>query len=323
VQGKMWRQVQAMGRGMRSKVRLSVGEPEWYDIVRGVAQGAAESPWLYSNFVNGLVAELKSRGLGVMVGGVRVPLLMYADDIVMLAGTVTELRAMNVVATEYAFKNRFRHNGDKSAVMVFNPDTILKERVQQEVWVLSGERVEVKNKYKYLGVDVMDNVMDWRTHVERSVTKAVFRSNDLLWMCKRDQGLRPRSAATLWKSMVRPILEYAIELWAGDIPKILMARVERVQTDFARGVMGISHCKFGVSNDFVRSEMGMETIASRGEKLRLGYWRKIQVAEQDRALVVVAGLRAEQVRWGVGRAGSLSWIKGTRELLQGRGLAGH
>ena len=43
VQGKMWRQIQAIGANMRSKVRLETGETEWHDELRGVAQGAVES----------------------------------------------------------------------------------------------------------------------------------------------------------------------------------------------------------------------------------------------------------------------------------------
>jgi len=42
VQGKMWRQIQAMGANMRSKVRLKAGETDWHDVLRGVAQGAVE-----------------------------------------------------------------------------------------------------------------------------------------------------------------------------------------------------------------------------------------------------------------------------------------
>ena len=56
-----------------------------------MAQGAGESPFLYSYFVNGLTEDLKERGLGVHTGGILTPLLMYADDIVMLAASVPEL----------------------------------------------------------------------------------------------------------------------------------------------------------------------------------------------------------------------------------------
>ena len=322
MQGKMWRQIQAMGGNMKSKVRLSVGETQWHDVKRGVAQGAVESPWLYSCFIDGMTDELKKRNLGVMVAGLRIPLLMYADDIVMIASSVTELREMNKVATEYAFKHRFRHNGEKSAVMTFNADKALRSRVSQERWELSGEKVEVKKEYKYLGVDILNETADWRTHVKRLIRKAEHRSLDLQWMCRRDKGLRPRSAATLWKAMVRPVLEYAAELWAGDIPKDLAAKAEQVQTDFARAILGLQGQR-GVSNDFVRSEMGLEMLASRWEKLRLGYWRRIQVALPSRALSIVARMRRGQVRWGLGKVGELSWMQGTRTLLNNREMAQH
>lgn len=322
LQGKMWRQIQAMGARMRSKVRLGVGETEWHEVKRGVAQGAVESPWLYSCYIDGMTAELKARGLGVQIAGIRVPLLMYADDIVMLASSVTELKQMNQVATDYAFKYRFRHNGEKSAVMAFNADKRLQDRMNEEVWTLSGERVEVKDKYKYLGVDVMKQVTDWRAHVERLVQKAKFRSNDLLWVCKSDAGIRPRSAATLWKAMVRPVLEYAAELWSGEVPRDLAQQAEKIQTDFARGVLGLQGYR-GVADVLVRAELGLEKLSSRWEKLRLGYWRRIQVAKPNRALAVVARARRWQCMWGGAGIGRLSWMVGTRRLLRDRGLAEH
>jgi hypothetical protein len=62
VQGKMWRQIQAMSAGLRSKVRLPSGETKWFEVLRGVAQGAPESPWLHSNFINGSAEELETIG---------------------------------------------------------------------------------------------------------------------------------------------------------------------------------------------------------------------------------------------------------------------
>jgi hypothetical protein len=83
-------------------------------VTRGVAQGPVESPFLYSCFINGLAEDLRERGLGVQAAGILTPLLMYADDIVLLASSVPELRAMNKVATDYAFANRYQFNGKKS-----------------------------------------------------------------------------------------------------------------------------------------------------------------------------------------------------------------
>ena len=60
--------------------------------------------WMYSNFIesDGLADALKAAGLGIMIAGRRVPLLMYADDVVMLASSVDELTRMNAIATKFA-----------------------------------------------------------------------------------------------------------------------------------------------------------------------------------------------------------------------------
>jgi hypothetical protein len=133
VRGKMWRQLQEMNKNRSSKIRLPFGETEWFTISRGVAQGAVESPWLYSCFINSLAVELKNKGLGIRIAGILTPLLMYADDIVLLASSVEELRCMNQVVTEYAFKNRYRLNGKKSAVMVFSSNKILVGQMQKAI----------------------------------------------------------------------------------------------------------------------------------------------------------------------------------------------
>ena len=101
--------------------------------------------------------------------------------------------------------------------MAFNASNALTELVQSEPWELFGEVVKVTKSYKYLGVDLINNLNDWSGYLNRTITKAEKASEDLAWIFRRDNGLLPRSAATLWKAIVRPVLEYAAELWAGDI----------------------------------------------------------------------------------------------------------
>jgi hypothetical protein len=321
VKGKLWRQVQAMSKDPKSKIRLPFGETDYFKVSRGVAQGAVESPFLYACFINGLAEELKGKGFGVQIAGKLTPLLMYADDVVFLAGSIEELRQMNDVVTGYARRNRYRLNGDKSAVMAFNVDPATKEAVASEPWRLSGEVVKVKDKYKYLGVDVLTNVKDWTPYFNRAIAKAKRVSADLEWACRRDGGLRPRSAATLWKAIVRPVLEYTAEIWAGDISGPLAARAEAVQTNFARTILGLVGCQ-SISNDVLRAEMGMEKLSARWEKLRLGYWRRLNVASADRTLSALASLRRKHVIWDQ-KGSKDGWMGSTRSLLKKHGMLSH
>jgi hypothetical protein len=243
-----------------------------------------------------LAEELIDKGMGIQIAGIRTPLLMYADDIVLLASSIAELRAMNQIVSDFAFRNRYSHNGQKSAVMVFNADKELLQTVENEPWVLSGEPVEVKQRYKYLGIDLLSNISDWTKYLTRITIEATHLSESLSWMCRRDSGLRPRSASTLWQAIVRPVLEYGSEIWAGDVPKSVEKSAERVQTNFARSILGLVGCQ-SIPNDLIRSEMGMEKLSSRWEKLRLGYWRRINVASPERTLSAVASLRRKHVAW--------------------------
>ena len=120
-------------------------------MLTGVAQGAVESPWVYSNFIDGLTSALKAAGHGIVIAGKRVPCLMYADDVVMLASNQTELMAMNKVATEFALKNRFQFNGSKSGIMMFGVTNEARQRATTSAWTLSGSVVKVVDSYVYLG----------------------------------------------------------------------------------------------------------------------------------------------------------------------------
>ena len=120
----------------------------------------------------------------------------------------------------------------------------------------------------------------------------------------------------MWNAMVRPTLEYAGELWGGEISDALTREVEKVQTDFGRIILGIKG-EMWVPAEFVRAELGMESLEARRQKLRLGFWRRLQTAQPRRALSQVANMHREEVRVGRGR---WSWMWGTRDLLVEVGL---
>ena len=151
IQGKLWRQLQAMHAGLNRKVRHPLGLTAEFPVERGVAQGAVESPWVYSNFIEGLSVQFKAAGVGVTIAGRKVPLLMYADDIVFLATTPAELIRMNAIATEYARQHRFQFNGQKSGVMAYGVTRAERKRVTDMEWELFGEPVMVTDEYAYLG----------------------------------------------------------------------------------------------------------------------------------------------------------------------------
>ena len=97
--------------------------------------------------------------------------------------------------------------------------------------------------------------------------------------------MRSRTAIVLWQALVRPILEYASEVWSGQITVGLAKKVEQVQTSFLCVTLGLHDNRGGVSNDVVRAEAGCEPLADRLVKLTLGFWRRLIVAAPERLLL--------------------------------------
>jgi hypothetical protein len=90
-----------------------------FEVQAGVPQGAVLSPILYTSYIDGLHTELRQAGVGVWVFGRLVPLLMYADDICILASDAAGLEQALRIIEDYARRWRFTINHGKSNVVVF------------------------------------------------------------------------------------------------------------------------------------------------------------------------------------------------------------
>ena len=133
--------------------------------------------------------------------------------------------------------------------MVINAKVQLRREAAREAWSLAGEAVKIKEEYVYLGTTSTTNERDWSTHLRGAIADSDKASAALLRVLRLDKGMRPRTAITLWKSLVRPKLEYACEVWNGQVPASLIKDTESVQLRFIRGVLGLHDNGSGVSNE--------------------------------------------------------------------------
>ena len=88
---------------------------ESFRLLAGVRQGGVLSLALFSVYVNDLLVRLNKFGCSMF--GLSVGALMYADDIVLLAPTVTELQKMILICREELAVLDLRLNVDKSVTL--------------------------------------------------------------------------------------------------------------------------------------------------------------------------------------------------------------
>ena len=95
-----------------------------------------------------MLSELQHSKLGCHVGDTYTGCVSYADDLVLLAPSLTALKGMIHICENYASKHYIQFNGKKSQLIVFDK----KYSHQREPSVcVNGARVEVVQSLKYLG----------------------------------------------------------------------------------------------------------------------------------------------------------------------------
>jgi hypothetical protein len=85
-------------------------------------------PTLFNLFVNDLASELTALGKGVQVGTEHITILMYADDIVLVAESPEELQDMLNCLHSWFVKNAMCINPSKSKTMHFIPASVQKTK---------------------------------------------------------------------------------------------------------------------------------------------------------------------------------------------------
>ena len=72
-------------------MRINGFYTEWFDVTSGLRQGCSLSPLLFNIFIKDLALKIKACGKGVKIDDDTVGILLYADDIVLLADNEKEL----------------------------------------------------------------------------------------------------------------------------------------------------------------------------------------------------------------------------------------
>ena len=90
-----------------------------FHVSNGVKQGGVLSPILFCVYLDELLLRLKCSGLGCHIGNVSVPAVSYADDISLMAPTVSSLKCMLNIIKDFGQEYCVKVNPDKRKLLVF------------------------------------------------------------------------------------------------------------------------------------------------------------------------------------------------------------
>jgi len=123
ISGKMWRVLRSIYESVESSVLLGDNNTRFFNIECGLRQGCILSPILFAIFINGLAEEVNKQGLGAKLylqKDGKLSILMFADDIALVAEDRKNLEKLMEITYEYSRKWRFSFNYNKCSIVIFN-----------------------------------------------------------------------------------------------------------------------------------------------------------------------------------------------------------
>ena len=272
VKGKCVRIIRSLYSKISSKVRVGDKLTSEVKMFQGVRQGCPLSPVLFNIFVNELAERLCKTGLGVPAADKTICSLFYADDVVILAKCPLDLQKMISVVDKFCDEWRMKLNLNKSKVMIVNaPPKKLKSRRR---WFSRGKRIEIVNKYKYLGI-WFNNILSWSDHFKYIISKAKQKSQLLRNFITKRQ-VTPRAKLLVWLAFVRPLLDYGCEIWEPNSK--VKQQIESIQTKAGALIFKVNEKS---NRQGIRALMKCTSLENRRHAFRLKYLVKLLTFEHN------------------------------------------
>jgi len=264
-----------MYHNIKSCVFLNGEITDYFVSSTGVRQGENLSPLLFSLFVNDLELFLKEKGCDHLKisndidSYVRLMILMYADDTVILANDEKSLQKALNELSEYCKIWKLQVNCNKTKILVFG------RRISKanHRFTFEGEEVEIVNSYKYLGITFNYNgtfglgIKTLCEQANRATFSLLSKSHCL--------DLPIDIQLDLYDKMIVPILTYGCEVWGHENTEL----IERMHLSYCKKLLQL---KKTTGNMFLYGELGRYPISITIQSRMISYWARIVTGDQSK-----------------------------------------
>lgn len=264
INGKMLKIVRGMYELVKCRVRHCGTYSDFMEIAVGLKQGEICSPILYSLFVEDLELYLQGSPENCLtLHDLTIIILLYADDMAILAETPEALQHNFDLLKQYCDKWGLSVNADKTKVMIFRRR---KQNRANERWYYNGTKLEVVSEFNYLGT-VFSSTGSFNKNQSMLTGKALKAMNLLLSKIKTF-NFSLKTYCQLFDAFVVSTFNYSSEVWDNCKSK----EIERIHLRFCKRILKV---KLSTSNYAVYGELGrLPLYINRFVKI-VKYWLKV------------------------------------------------
>lgn len=228
-------------RNRKQRVMLNNEASDWLNVTSGVPQGSVLGPLLFVIYINDLPEDLKC------------PVKLFADD-TKLYKEIKSSEDSTALQSDLDTLSLWSKNWKLS----FHPQKCSVLRIGKgdhcANYSLDTVALKVVEEEKDLGV-IIDHRLSFQSHINKTAAKA----NSIMGIIRRTMTyINPRTFLLLYKTLVRPILEYNNTVWCPQF-KYLIAKTEAVQRRATRIVPDLKGLSY---SDRLRA-LDLPTLAYR------------------------------------------------------------
>lgn len=264
VRGRLLSILKAMYKKVKTCVSSKGRCSDFFANNMGLAQGEILSPIMFSMYVNDFENEFIANGIKPYdFGELSLFLLMYADDLVLLAESANELQNMLNSLSIYANSWKLTVNTAKTKIVVFRNGGRLRNN---EEWFFDRKKIEVVEQFTYLGI-----VFKWNNKfnvVQKQLSGQGRKSVFALYTKCKNMNLNCHTLIKLFDTYVTSILCYASEVW-GSCKGI---DIEKVHLEFCKRILCV---KKSTCNVMIYFELGRFPIVHTRHYNLIKYWFKL------------------------------------------------
>lgn len=198
--------IESMYANLKGQAKILGLLSDTFDISIGLRQGCNLSPQLFNAYINDLPNLLKRAECDpVTLNGLKVNILSYADDMLILSKSPQGLQKSLNILQIYCEKWQLVVNENKTKIMIFN-------KIKHDSRFSFGDKeIDIVDQHTYLGIR-LHRSGSFTTAIKDLIlraTKAYFGVRSMI----KDCNTSPRLHMKIFDSTVKPILTYCSEVW--------------------------------------------------------------------------------------------------------------
>jgi hypothetical protein len=270
IDGKLLDVIVSIYRHIKSCVFVNGTTSDYFASLTGVRQGENLSPLLFALFINDLEEFLLENACepinfndAEIDNYLRLMVLMYADDAILMSTTKEGLQRAIEVMCRYSDEWKLKINSSKTKVTIFGNRKI---DASKFTFVVNNDELEIVHCFKYLGIlfnynGSFRNALD---DLKNQASRAMFA---LLNKCRK-LNLPIDIRLELFDALVMPILLYACEVWGFEKIDIL----ERLHLKFLKYTLRV---KMSTCNNMIYGELGRFPLIIHIRTRMIAYWARL------------------------------------------------